>query len=317
MKFEILLDMLFDLLAKRKVTATYFAEKFGISTRTVYRYVDILSIPVPIYVKRGRDGGICISDNYKLPKGFMTKEEYESAIEALSTMYAQLPEERFLEAKRKLSAQVKAETREFSLTGEIGSIIVDGGSWGDLASFAEKLRVMEECIKSDRVVEIEYHARTGVRTLRKIEPHALVCKQNVWYVYAFCQSKTEFRLFRIGRTVSLFQTEEHFTKRPFTKADIPLHFWVKDTETVTARFAISPTAFADAQDWLGVENVKKVNDGWQAEVKLPDDEALVLKILSLGAGIKVLSPQALQDRVAQTAQTIANLYNPNPCGASQ
>ncbi len=308
MKFEILLDMLFDLLAKRKVTATYFAEKFGISTRTVYRYVDILSIPVPVYVKRGRDGGICISDNYKLPKGFMTKEEYESAIEALSTMYGQLPEERFLQARRKLSAQVKSETRELALTGEIGSIIVDGGTWGDSNSFAEKLRLIEECIKETRVMEIEYHARGGNQSVRKIEPHALVFKQNVWYVYAFCQNRTEFRLFRLGRMVSLLKLNEPFTKRPFTKSDIPLHFWTNDADTVTARFSVSAAAFADAQDWLGVENLRQVNGDWQAEVTLPDDDALVLKIVSLGAGIKVLSPTSLQQKVADQAKRIVENY---------
>ena len=85
MKFTILLEILFDLLAKRKVTASYFTEKHEISVRTVYRYIDQLSLCVPVYIKRGRNGGICISDNYKLPVGFMTKEEYESAIDALET----------------------------------------------------------------------------------------------------------------------------------------------------------------------------------------------------------------------------------------
>lgn len=309
MKFEILLDMLFDLLAKRKITATYVADKFDISTRTVYRYVDVLSMAVPVYVKRGRDGGICIADSYKLPKGFMTKDEYESAIEALTTMYAQLPEERFLQAKRKLSAQVKAETRELALTGEIGSIIVDGGSWGDTESFSQKLRLMENCIKETRVLEIEYQARDGNRSGRRIEPHALVFKQNVWYAYAYCQTRKEFRLFRLGRIVSMLQTDERFQKRPFTKEDIPLHFWTTDTDVVCARFAVSPTAFADAQDWLGVENLKPYQDGWQAEVTLPNDDALVLKILSLGAGIKVLSPLSLQEKVSQTAKRIAEHYN--------
>ena len=281
MKFEILLDMLFDLLAKRKITATYVADKHEISPRTVYRYVDILSVCMPVFVKRGREGGICIPDNYKLPKGFMSKEEYQSAIEALTTMYAQLPEERFLEAKRKLSAQLKAETRELALTGEIGSIIVDGGAWGDTDSFSQKLRIVETCIKQLRCVEIEYQSREGEKSVRIIEPHALVFKQNVWYAYAFCQAKQQFRLFRVGRILSLTQMETIFQKRPFTREDIPLQFWIKESESVVARFEISPTAFADAQDWLGVENLKKHGENWQAEVTLPNDDALVLKILSL------------------------------------
>ena len=163
MKFAVLLDILFELLAKRKATAAYFAEKHRISTRTVYRYIDVLSMCVPVYVKQGRDGGICISDSFKLPVGFMTKEEYDAAIEALSAMYSQLPEERFLAAKRKLSAQMKSETRDTALSGDIGSILVDGGTWGDSRAFSEKLRLFEECIKERVVLEIEYHSRRTAR----------------------------------------------------------------------------------------------------------------------------------------------------------
>ena len=57
MKFAILLDIFFELLAKRILTAGYIAEKHGISVRTVYRYVDLLSTTVPVYVKQGRNGG--------------------------------------------------------------------------------------------------------------------------------------------------------------------------------------------------------------------------------------------------------------------
>ena len=307
MKFTILLEILFDLLAKRKLTAAYLAEKYEISQRTVYRYIDLLSMSVPIYIKRGRNGGICISDNYKLPVGFMTKEEYASAIEALEAMYSQLPEERFLAAKRKLSAQTKSETRELVLSGEIGTILVDGGAWGDTRAFSDKLRLVEECIQNRLVLEIEYHSRAGEKTHRKIEPHVLVFKQSVWYVYAFCHKQRAFRLFRLGRIFSALNTEERFQKRPFKREDIPLNYWTSE-KSVDVQFEIRTDAFADAQDWLGVENMRFLNDKWYAEVTLPDDEALVRKIVGLGAGIKVLSPQSLQTRVAQAAQAVYLLY---------
>jgi len=309
MKFVILLEMLFDLLAKRKITAGYFAEKFEISTRTVYRYIDLLSTCVPVYVKQGRDGGIFISDSYKLPKGFMTEEEYKSAIEALETMYAQLPEERFLTAKRKLSAQAKSEIRDLALSGDVGSILVDGGTWGDTRSFSEKLRLIEESIKEKTLLEIVYHARTGEKSQRKIEPHVLVFKQNVWYLYAFCHNQRAFRLFRVGRIYSTVKTEETFQKRPFSREDIPLNFWTDETKSVKARLEINQTAFADAQDWLGDENLRQQNGKWYAEIDLPDTDGLVLKILSLGADVKVLAPESLKTRVKATAKKIAQSYS--------
>lgn len=307
MKFAILVSILFDLLAKRKITASYLAEKHEISRRTVYRYIDLLSLTVPVYVKQGRDGGICISDNYKLPVGFMTMEEYEAAIEALATMYSQLPQERFLAAKRKLSAQAKAEARDLTLSGDMGSILVDGGTWGDTHTFSDKIRLVEECLKNHTVLEIEYHSRAGEKTRRKIEPHVLVYKQSVWYVFAFCHKQRAFRLFRLGRILSGVKTEESFHPRPFTREDIPLQYWTSD-KTVTAQFEIRQESFADAQDWLGVENIHLVSNRWLAEVTLPDDETLVRKIVSLGKGIKVLTPPELAKRVALEAQAVADMY---------
>ena len=308
MKFTILLEILFELLAKRKVTAPYLAEKYEISPRSVYRYIDQLSMTVPIYVKRGRDGGVCISDSYKLPKGFMTKEEYEAAIEALETMYAQLPEPRFLEAKHKLSAQVKSETRDLAISGEIGSILVDGGTWGDSNAFSGKLRLLENAVKNHTVLEIEYHSRKSEKTQRKIEPHVLVFKQNVWYLYAFCHKQRDFRLFRVGRILSTLETEESFVRREFKREDIPLRFWTEESEQIPVRLEIKNEAFADAMDWLGGENLKEISGKWYAELSLPGGEGLVRKILGFGAGIQVLSPLSLREKIENAAKEIAKAY---------
>ena len=100
MNTEILLDMLFECLEKRRVTARYLAEKYAVSERTVYRYIEELSKKVPIFVKRGRNGGICLSDSYRLPVGFMSGEEYTALLDALQIAYANDPNPRFMTARR-------------------------------------------------------------------------------------------------------------------------------------------------------------------------------------------------------------------------
>ena len=175
--------------------------------------------------------------------------------------------------------------------------------------FAQRLRLFETCIKERFVVEIEYYSREGDYTKRKIEPHVLVFKQNVWYVYAFCRNQRAFRLFRVGRVRSMVQTEETFDKRPFTREDIPLHFFTMETDFIDAKFGIDESVFADAQDWLGCENLRQIDGKWYAEVSLPDDEGLIRKILGMGAGIEVITPISLRERVAKTAYDIAKTYN--------
>lgn len=306
MKFTILLSILFELLAKRRVTANDLAEKHGISPRTAYRYIDLLSTAVPVYIKRGRNGGVCIADNYKLPVGFMTKEEYDAAIEALEETYSRRPEDRFLQAKRKLSSQEKSELRELVLSSEIGNVLVDSSVWGDTRTFSEKLRLIEECIRDKTVAEIEYLSPENEKSHRKIEPHALVFRQGVWYVFAFCHKQRDFYPFRLGGLLSALKTEERFSRRPFAREELPLP--TASPKTIDVRFEISTDALADAQAWLGVENIRRTNGKWYGDATLPDDETLTRKIIGLGDGIKVLSPAPLRERIATTLKALVRLY---------
>ena len=259
MKYDIVLDLLFELLNRRKATAQYFAQKYSVSQRTVYRYVDVLSSAVPIEIRRGRGGGIYISDAYKLPVGFLTREEYSAADEALEAMYSQLPEERFLTARKKLGAQSKQDEKQLFFSGDANYVLIDSGSWGDMKPLSEKIRLFENAAKSLSVVEIDYVSREGERTIRKIDPHMLIYKQNVWYVYAYCRLKKDFRLFRVGRVYSAFLTGETFVRREVKRENIPLHYW-DAPENVEVTLEVNEEAYADVQDWLGCESLRPAKE---------------------------------------------------------
>ena len=71
-------------------------------------------------------------------------------------------------------------------------------------------------------------------------------------------------------------------------------------------FGIEKSSLADAEDWLGIDNIEPRGEGFIASLSLPDDEGLVNKILSYGGKVKVLEPQNLKERVIETARKIAN-----------
>ena len=100
MKYRIMIKMLSVLLTRRKVTAAELAERFEISIRSVYRYVEEMNVAgVPIDVVRGRYGGICLCDTFRLPNGYFTRGEYAAAINALTAMNSQLGDGDTLSAK--------------------------------------------------------------------------------------------------------------------------------------------------------------------------------------------------------------------------
>lgn len=302
MKTRTLVGILFTLLEKKRVSAGEIAQKYGCSERSIFRYIDELTCSgIPIDVVRGAGGGICISDAFKLPRGLLTREEGLRLSEAIQAMYEQLRDPALLSAAKKLEVQYCDEPPS------LGNILVDSGSWGDTYNFSDKLALMDVAIAGQEAVDIDYVNRAGEPSRRRILPHLLVLKQNVWYVFAWCMLRKEFRLFKLGRILAAVRTGKQFERRYFSREDIPLGFWPAES-TVLARFEISPEALPFVQDWLGVENIISDGSRHTAEVLLPDDSSLVGKILSFGAGVKVLSPESLKERVKSEVLRLAEEY---------
>lgn len=298
MKFSTLLDILIELLTKRRVTALYLSEKYELSPRTVYRYVDILSQSVPLQIKRGRSGGICLAEQYKLPMDFFTAEEYQTLLDALSESYTKYADERFLNVLRKLDSQVRTQPCEQPLVASAEDLLFLENRTDLLPSLTEKLRILQTCMQTLTMADIVYEGE-----LQKIEPHTLVFQGNGWGMYAFSYAKREFFLFRIQAISSIVKLEESFRKRPF---DFP--FSPTPVKKIPVRLTISPKTLERATDWLGIEHIKPRKGGYVADVLLPDDENLPAKILSLGKGIKVVTPTSLKTKVAKLAAEIIALY---------
>ncbi len=302
MKYQVMVKILILLLSRRKVSAREIAEKYEISLRSVYRYVEELTVSgIPIDVSRGRYGGITIADTYRLPVGFFTKEEYSAAVRALTAMSSQVSDEAVLSALEKIKRQIKTESKDVSVSG---SIIVDGGTWGDTKKFADKMAVCEKAVNECLSIDIDYISREGEHSRRIIDPHVLIFKQNVWYIYAFCHTKQSFRTFKIGRIKSARFTGGTFEKMMITREEIPLNFRYRTDELTQLCLEISKDSLPDVEEWLGIDNVEPRGDKFVAEISLPDDEILVNKILSFGGGVKVLSPAPLREKVKAAALKI-------------
>ena len=69
-----------------KTTTKEIAERFEVSPRTVYRYINSISeAGVPIIAKAGYGGGVYIMDGFKLESLFYTEEEREKIAKVLAS----------------------------------------------------------------------------------------------------------------------------------------------------------------------------------------------------------------------------------------
>jgi len=302
-----MLSILFELLSKRHVTANYLADKYCVSKRSIYRYIDALDgAGVPLYTIKGNGGGISIVDTYKLSSTFMTVPEFEQVISALSAICEGVPNETLSKAILKLKATYKNEYSGFTV--KTGNLVIDGGPWGDTNGYKTKLSVLQKAIENCEKLSITYHDREGNVTERVIEPYVIVFKQGLWYVYAYCNLRKDFRFFKTGRIESATLTKEYFTRKDITKMDLPLDFWHNTVEAEQIVMEISEKYLSDIEEWLGIENVGIENGKHIARVTLPYDDGLVSKIMSYGDSIKVLEPAKLTEKIKQSAESLIKVY---------
>lgn len=307
MKFETIINILFELLAKRTVNATYLAQKYNVCVRTVYRYIETLEgAGVPLYTTRGKNGGFHIMDTFRLPATFMTEKEFEQVINSLNAIFSGVPDKTLESAINKLKATVKPEFGGFDVKS--GNLIIDGGPWGDTVGYKAKLQVIEQSLNETRELFIRYHDRNGTVSERVIEPHVIVFKQGIWYVYAFCRLRKEFRFFKTGRIEVATILDKKFTRRDISERELPLDFWHNNVKAERVIMEIEKSVASDVAEWLGVENVKKADDKFYADVSLPFDDGLVSKIMSYSSGIKVVAPEILKDKIKTTALAVAKKY---------
>ena len=226
----------------------------------------------PEWAASGRGAGRAeLADTFRLPSGYFTRGEYTAAINALTAMATQVSDEDTLSALEKLKHQQKSDKRDVSICG---NILIDGGSWCDMGTFSEKMRVCEQAVNDCLSLDIDYISREGEHSRRIIDPYVLIFKQNIWYVYAYCHSRADFRTFKIGRIRKARFTGKSFEKKPISREDIPLNFGYSSEQLIPVTLEIKKEALADVEEWLGVDNIEPRGGGLVASVSLPDDDKL-------------------------------------------
>ncbi len=302
-----MIGILIQLLGKKCVSAKFLAEKYGVSVRSIYRYIDAIDMAgVPIYTVRGANGGFSIIDTFKLPATFLTKQEYDVTINSLSGLCDGLANSTLQNVIDKLKAVCKSQISGFDISS--GNLIIDGGSWGDTNGYKLKLQTIQQAIENNKQLLINYHDRNGSKTERVIDPHIIIFKQGLWYVYAFCHLRKEFRFFKTGRIEYANVLTNSFERKVIKKEDLPFDYWTDSVIAEEVVMEIDKNYLSDVQEWIGVENISIENDKFIARASLPYEQGLITKIMSFGSGIKVLSPKKLIDKQKEFAKAILDNY---------
>lgn len=312
MKMDRLLAMVMLLLNRRRISARELADRFEVSLRTVYRDIEtICAAGIPVVSHPGQTGGYEIMERYRLERQYLSLEELESMVIALRGIQGTMGVEHVDRLLNKVGA-ILAKSERDRVRGAEERIVIDLNPWKSDRGENERLSELKAAIAASRVVAFTYTRNDGQQSRRQCEPMLVVLKGYVWYLYGYCRLRNDYRIFRLSRIKSLATLDETFQRRPDAPQGPTLE-WAESfsdgSPVVHMKLLVEPQGRAQAEDYYGQEQIQELPDGrLLIDATQPDEPWLYSWLLGFGAGVTVLEPPEVAQRLKAAAQQIVNLY---------
>lgn len=294
MRSERLFEIVFILLNQKQTTAQALAKRFGVSVRSIYRDIDILSnAKIPVYTMQGTGGGIFIDENYTINKSMLTTEEQEKILLALQCL-SPIDEIHTESILHRLSAVFQKNT---------DWITVDYSRWGNTNDH-HVFEILKQAILEGRAVKLEYLSSYGEKTERTVYPLRLLYKSKAWYAECYCTEKNAYRCFRLTRILSITKTLTTFNRADLL-GKIPKHKEAASPPLTNITLKCSAQTVYRLYDEFPPELITKNVDGsYTLNTALPIDSWICGFILSLGTEIEIIKPKNLKTEIARIAEEI-------------
>lgn len=323
-----LLGIIYILLKKGTVTAGELAERFEVSTRTIYRDVENLSMAgIPVYTSKGKNGGISLTEQFVLDRLMVSDEEQQWILAALASLQ---------ETGASEEGEILKKLRDFFKAEPVNWVSIDFSNWsGRDTELFEQIR---ESILGHRVMEFDYYGQYGEMTRRTVEPVQLLFKDYTWYVRAYCRKRSAMRMFKVRRMKRVRVLEEIFSPRttePEPGAESQAQEeklsdmrMSQENEAVTEEAIAGEVTTAATVDespeiliWIDGKEAYRVYDKFEEEeiTRLPDgnfevrvkyflDDWVYGMILSFGPSARILKPERVRKEMALRIGEMMKLY---------
>lgn len=290
MKIERLLNILMYLVNHPKCSARELSNHFNVSTRTIQRDIDHLTLAgFPIYADTGRTGGYTLMEHYRVDRSFLKAGE-SSVLKAIMTnLQESVPDGEVSSACNKLLAMMPSES-------ESEKLVIRMTHQFDDQRVRHVFSELSEARDEHLVCEIEYIDLQLNETKRQIEVYTLVMLGSVWYVYGYCLMRQAYRMFKISRIIGCKRLNGiHFVPRSLPEKFPWDQYMPSDQATEHVVLELDRCLLGRLSDYFSYTNCSLKEDKVIATFDFPVDEWFYTLILPLVPHVKVIEPEHVRN----------------------
>ncbi len=296
-----LIQIIFLLLRHENITAKQLAQELGVSTRTIYRDINTLSIAgIPITSQKGYGGGLSLLEGFALDKSYFTQEEQSNIIQALQI----LKSSHYPDADRTLNKVAGL----FSHTLQSDWLEIDFSYWGSPEKERRNMTALERAVINKYVIKFTYYNSELTITEQTVEPLKLLFKSHSWYLIAFSRRREEIRTYKLSRIRNLQITDQLFDRT--LPADFSLTPAYQEEYNIPLfKLRFSEKIAYKVYDEFQEEYIKKLEDGTlEVTFRYQLSDWTFLYLLSFGEYVEIIEPVEARMLLKEKAQKILALY---------
>ena len=198
----------------RRISGAEIAQRLGVDTRTVRRYIAALEeLGIPVTAERGRYGAYLLVAGFKLPPMMFTDDEALAlSVGLLAARGMGLTEASAAVA----SAQAKLERvmpeRLMARTRAVADTVMLDLARSSAPGASDTLYALSAAAQQCRRVRLRYRSSAGMETEREIDPYGLAHSGGFWYVAGHCHLRRGLRSFRLDRVADVAAQETLFLR---------------------------------------------------------------------------------------------------------
>lgn len=301
MQIERLVQMVFYIINRGHVTAKELSGFFNVSTRTIYRDINTLTIAgIPVISTKGTGGGISLIDGYTIDKSVLSQGEQQSIYQGLQILQAA----KYPNAEMALS-KIRAIFRNAQ---EAKWLDVDFSYWGSDEKEKIKISDLQYAIINKYVISFHYVNSELRKSRRAIEPLRLVFKSHAWYIVGYCKYRKEIRIFRLSRIKHLQILPEIFVRElPPDYSLTPDYTGKCDFPLLKLKF--SPEIAYRLYDEFQEDQVSPGSDGsYYVTAQYELNNWTFHYLLSFGKYVEIIEPEIARTMLKERASDILKIY---------
>lgn len=304
MRADRLLSIVMILMEKKQISASALSRMLEVSTRTIYRDIETLSMAgIPIYTTTGVKGGIGILDSYKVDKQLLNLNDITALLIGLNSIENVYSNKTIKDLNLKIRNLLN-EKHYDQLDTRIKQIKIDHSENDTHEIFEDIKQAMDERV----VMTFTYKDRLGTVTHRKVEPCRLLYKNKEWYLQAFCRDRLDFRTFKLSR-----MSETELLDETVTDRELPLeildHMQFKDEEIQQVTLRVIDKKIDSFVSQYGQQCILTVDQNlYTVQIPMTINEWACQYILSFGDACECVEPLELRNAIISMINKLKEKY---------